>query len=190
MDYTNITISDMDILQKVSSLVGEKFKIVKYNSRKAPQGYIYSKKVCNELVELFSLCSNKSDKLVFPKLEDNLMPAFISGYLAADGCISIYQSKYKAKYSTLTFYSCSHQYLIDLCNFIEAKTLVTGNLYERNRSKMKGHLGHKPLFTLGYNWTKAEKVCKYIFDNTAQATRSDRKYKKYYDFMMEKYGSV
>jgi hypothetical protein len=180
-DYFNITTGDKDLLIKSSNILGVKFKIYD-KSNKCWSGVFCSHKICNELSELFKLVNNKSDKLVFPRLDNVFLPAFISGYLATDGCISINKAD---NILTLSFYSCSKDYLSDLnkylCNAID---IPVRTIYERK--KIKGHLGKKTLYTLVFNGKKAEKACKFIFQDNHENLRSDRKYLTYTSFINNK----
>lgn len=163
-DYFNITSGDLDLLEKVKNILGNKFKITKVKSYY--RGYFCSRKICDELYNLFGLTNNKSDKLIFPKLDNEYMSAFISGYLAADGCISG---------KSLIFYSCSKQFLEDLNQYLCSKNnLELRNLYIR--IKLKDHFGDKPIYVLVFNGQKAKKVCNYIFKDLPNNLVSDRKH--------------
>jgi transposase len=189
-DYINITSGDIDLLTKAQEIFYPeppiKFKIKKAKDQNCWRAAIYSHKLCDELLELFQLTNNKSDKLIFPNLDHELMPFFISGYLATDGCIYITK---KTNSLNIGFYSCSKQHLNDLGCFLSDKTSVPlHSAYERKN--IRGHLGKKPLYILAYSWRQAETVCEYIFRNTSEKTRSDRKFSIYTNFMRNKYGIV
>lgn len=177
-DYISITSGDLDLLEKTQKTLGNKFKIKKSKIGNYYIGIIYSHKLCEELYELFKVTNNKSDKLIFPKLEENFYPYFISGYLATDGCISVNK---KDKLLITSFYSCAKEFIIDLNKLLCAKTdQKLRTIYERKN--IKGHFGTKPLYTLTFNGSKAEKICKYIFLNTDEQNISDRKYNIYKNF--------
>lgn len=188
-DYINITSGDLDILEKCQKILGEKFKIAKVKDSNCYRGVIYSHKLCEELLELFKLTNNKSDKLVFPQLDNKFMPAFISGYLATDGCIRMNSSKKtQCKSLHITFYSCSKQYLLDLQKYINNDINALGLLYERKN--IKGHLGKKPLFILTFNGKKAEQLAIYIMRNTTISIQCNRKTNKYKTYMLAKYNII
>ena len=171
-DYVNITSGDLDILEKAKLVFGDKFKVSKIKNEIYYRGVIYSRKICEELFELFGLKNNKSDKLIFPILDDIFMPAFISGYLATDGCLSINS---KDDLFRLSFYSCSEDFLNTLNDYICSKIeLPKRKLYVR--TNMVNHFGKKPLYTLSFNGSKAKAACKYIFSDNNFNLRSDRKY--------------
>jgi hypothetical protein len=170
-DYINLTSGDLDLLEKSRDILGNKFKIYKIENSNCYRGVIHSHKLCEELFTLFGLINNKSDKLIWPNLKPNLIPFFISGYLATDGCISISRELR----ISLSFYSCSKEYLknlsFHLCNQINVPLQT---IYLRKPDK--GHLGKKPLYLLGFYGIKAKKIGEYIFQNTTPKTRSDRKF--------------
>jgi hypothetical protein len=182
-DYVNITSGDLDLLEKSQQILGNKFKITKVIDRNCYRGVIYSHKLCEELLELFQLTNNKSDKLMFPNIKTELMPFFISGYLATDGCIMVNK---KSNTLRLIFYSCSKWHLESLNKYLcEKLHKLPLTLYERKN--IKGHLGKKPLYILSFDSGSAEKACEYIFRNTTTKTRSDRKFSIYHNFITTKY---
>lgn len=177
-DYVNITSGDYDVLEKTQNIIGPKFKIKKVKDKNYHFGVIYSKKIANELLELFQLTNNKSDKLIFPKLDNELYPAFISGYLAADGCISI---NIKEKRFVLSFYSCSKQYLEDLNELICYNiNIKKRNLYHKNKKKSynDNRFGKKPIYSLTFNGSFGIKACEYIFKDKNNLW-CDRKYNNF-----------
>jgi hypothetical protein len=187
--YINITSGDLDLLEKAQNTFKKyegEFKIEQVKGKKYYRGHTYTKKLCVELFDLFKLTNNKSDKLIWPKLDDKLLPYFISGYLATDGCITIAK---KDNLLQLIFYSCSEGHLQSLNEYLCYKTnLPLRKIYKR--TKIKGHFGKKPLFTLNFNGIKAEKACEFIFANTTSETRSDRKFLIYKEFMKSKYNII
>lgn len=179
-DYINITSGDLDLLEKSQKILGNKFKITKVKDSNCWRGVIYSHKLCDELLELFNLANNKSDKLVWPDIE--YTQHFISGYLATDGSIGINK---KDNLLTVSFYSCSKLFLDQLNKYLcEMTAQKLRTIYRRDN--LKGHLGTKPLYTLVFNGIKAEKICQYIFTPTTPNTRGDRKFHIYQEFMKTK----
>lgn len=70
---------------------------------------INSKKIVEDLVNL-GCGQNKTKSIVFPLINDNLIPSFILGYFDGDGCIT--QKKVKGKiYHSVTFTSGSENFL-------------------------------------------------------------------------------
>jgi len=180
-DYISVTNNDNDVLEKTQQILGTKFKIYPKIGCKCQYGIIYSHKLCDELWDLFKLPNNKSDKLIFPELSQEFIPAFISGYLAADGCISFQKQKNKSlnPILTLSFYSCSKTFLETLNTLICDKASIPNRkIYQRNPAHNR--FGKKPLFILTFNGIKAKAACGYIFESLADKNLvNQRKYKRY-----------
>lgn len=70
---------------------------------------VNSKKIVEDLVKL-GCGQNKTNSIVFPIINDNLIPSFILGYFDGDGCIT--QKKVKGHtYYSVTFTSGSENFL-------------------------------------------------------------------------------
>lgn len=179
--YVSITSGDLDILEKTQKILGNKFKIRKKKNSNCYEGIIHSVKIADELYNLFQLSNNKSDKLVFPKLEDEFYPAFISGYLATDGCISI---KKKDSYLYLGFYSCSNEHLHQLNNYLCNKIQIPNrNIIWNNKNSNTNRFGNKPIYSLSFNGKFAIKACDFIFNKLNDQLWCDRKYDIYKNYI-------
>jgi transposase len=184
--YISITSGDLDLLEKSQKILGEKFKIKRVNNYY--RGQIHSVKIAEELYELFKLTNNKSDKLIFPNLYDEFYPSFISGYLATDGCISIVK---KTNRITLSFYSCSEHHLHSLNEYLCNKiNIEPRNILHKNKSGNQNRFGTKPIYSLTFNGTFAEKACYFIFKYLTNNLWCNRKYIVYKTYIDQKYNSV
>ena len=177
VDKTHITIysslQDIDNLEKVNKLFGGELKIRRdERSENAISINICSKRLCNELRDEFGLVSNKSDKIIFPRLPKNMIPFFISGFLAADGSSQIYRYKYLEFH--LTFASTSLSFVNSIRDIVDYKTKI----YKR----LPIGISKKPLYTLRYSNKVAIKACDYIYEGSIEETRCNRKYNNYIDF--------
>jgi len=174
---------DIDILNKINSTVGGKCKII-LDKRTENSLYIHlnKTKLAKELQNDFQLKSNKSDNIIFPKLNEEFVPAFISGFLAADG--SIFIADKKRGYLRITFSSCSLVFLESIQNL-----LCNGIGIKKNnitKTKPKNQYAKKMFYCLIFNGQNAVKVCQYLYDNTTPETRSDRKFQVYLDHIARK----
>ena len=170
---------DIDTLNKINVVFESKCSI--FEDKRSDNGIylrINKKKLSEELRNDFQLKSNKSNSLVFPSLEENFIPAFVSGFLAADG--SIMMCDKKRNYLRICFGSCTYSFLKNIqkyfCNILNIKEnkIVTKN--------PKG-ISKKPMYYVIFNCSNAEKICKYLYDNTTEITRSDRKFQVYLDYL-------
>lgn len=184
--YISITSGDIDLLEKSQKILGEKFKIKKvYNYHR---GQIHSVKIAEELYDLFQLTNNKSDKLIFPELDDEFYPAFISGYLATDGCISIVK---KINRIVLSFYSCSKNHLEKLNIYLCSKiNIAPKNVLWKNKNGNINRFGTKPIYSLAFTGSFAEMVCNFIFKDLTSDLWCDRKYAVYKNYIDLKYDLI
>ena len=108
------------------------------------------------------------------------MPFFISGYLAADGCIS-YNKLWDCP--ILQFSSCSYNFLNDLQKLLIKQTGIKDKNYVREAQRSKGSFpSNKKCYNMVFYKLKAIKCCDWIFDPTTELTRCNRKYNKYVEY--------
>lgn len=172
--YSNT--KDIDNLNTINALFGNKLSIVKDKRSENAISIKISKKIlCNELREKFGLVSNKSDKLIFPKIPEKMYTYFISGFLAADGSINVYTNEH----STLDFYiimqSCSFDFIKSIHDIIHKNLNIKCTIQERNPVG----ISKKAQYIIKYSDTAGLKVCDYILANTTELTRCNRKYLNY-----------
>lgn len=166
---------DIDCLQKVNALFGNVHSIKKdIRSRNAISITINKKKLCDELRDNFGLVSNKSDKLIFPNIPEEMYSAFISGFIAADGSVSYYE---KINSLRLSIYSCSKIFLDRIGDIIAQNTKIVSNKYSKNPNA--NGISKKEIFIISARDNNALLACNYIFKNSTEMTRGNRKYSNY-----------
>lgn len=177
-DSIIIAMQDLDVINKIDTIFDNSLNIK--HTKTTPYIRIYSTKLINELTDVYKLCSNKSDKLIFPNINEELLPFFISGYLAADGCVS-YNKLWEC--SSLSFSSCSYEFLNSLQKILIKNTEIKDRNYITEHKQSKDAFpSNKKHYLLVLYKKKAIACCNYIFNSTTELTRCDRKYNRYVDY--------
>jgi len=177
-DGITISMQDSDVIEKTSKTFDNIFKIFKVENMSGIT--LLRKKLVDEMVFHYKLCSNKAGKLIFPDLNEKLMPFFISGYLAADGCVSFNRLW---NCFILQFTSISYNFLDDLQKFLIKETGIKNKNYICEKKKTRGSFpSNNPCYDLRFYKKNAIKICDWIFNPTTELTRCDRKYNRYIDY--------
>ncbi len=175
-----ITSNDLDILESARKLFGPQFSIKKRKTANAYDLIIYSKHLCEELINNFKLKSPKSNSLIFPKLPNENYPHFISGLLSTDGCIRI-EKENKGKPCSIEFSYSSNclNFILSLRKFL-SKWANTPNI---NHIKTNITNRNSPNYVLRFKGTNATKILNYIYNNVTEDTLCKRKYQIYLDYI-------
>jgi hypothetical protein len=181
----SVSSGDKDNLDNMNLIFNNACTISKRKRSKVMIITICKKRIVDELRHNFNLINNKSDCLVFPKIiSDDLMPFFISGYLASDGCIRV-RKRGKGKLLIIKFTSCSKLFLEDCMSYFFAILgLKTRKLYLKNKNRRS--FGRKDCYDLAYYSDDAEKLCEWIFAKTTSQNRCERKFHIYYEYKKNK----
>jgi len=181
----SVSSADQDNLDNINLIFNNACTISKSKRSKVMIITICKKHIVDELKNNFGLINNKSDRLIFPKIiTDDLMPFFISGYLASDGCIRV-RKRGNGKLLTIQFTSCSKLFLED-CSYYFSNILglQSRKLYLKNKNRRS--FGKKDCYDLTYYGNDAEKLCEWIFTKTTPQNRCERKFRIYSDYKENK----
>ena len=175
----NITSNDLDILESARTLFGTQFKITKRKTSNAYNFTINSKFLCKELINKFNLKSPKSDNLFWPQLPNDMYSYFISGLLSTDGCVRT-DSRRKNKMSSIEFSYSSNslEFIKNLQNYF-IKTL---NISE-TKIKVNNTKRNSINYSLRYTGLQANQILQWIYANTTNLTRCQRKYNLYQNYL-------
>lgn len=181
-----LTSNDMDILQSAQKVFGDQFQIRKRKTAKAYNLVVNSKHVCQELISKFNLQSPKSNNLIFPKLPDDMYSFFISGLLSTDGCIEI-RKNYIGKPCAITFSYSSNclDFIEKLQSYLIERLNITKTTIKQNKTKRKNIN-----YSLRYSGNQAATILEFIYKDTNELTRCDRKYKIYTDHLTSVSNSI
>lgn len=168
---------DKHILEDIRKEIGSE-KELEYqdNSDKHTFGYsyknmwilnMYSSHMCKSL-EMHGMIPNKSLKVKFPNIEENLYSHFIRGLFDGDGCIHNGNGK--------STYHCSITGTYDLCNYIKDYFASIG--INSNVREASNHNGITAVFEV---WRKndAKKFLDFIYKDAEMYL--ERKHKRYID---------
>lgn len=122
-----------------------------------------------EQMEKLGVVPNKSDKLIFPNISEDLKRHFIRGFLDGDGWITVsHESR------NVGMCSASKKLIYEIMDHINSHfDLNIGSLVERKPTSEK----HKKLYQLSYGSNIGEMVCSYLYDSAH--IYIERKYNKY-----------
>ena len=127
---------------------------------------IMSPKICNDLLLNFNITDNKSLTLIHPNLENELIDAFIIGYLDGDGSIGLYESKKQKslQISLLGTYS--------ICEWIKYRF---STLYEKEIGTIFHDKRHNENT---FSYTITDKSARFIFEHlyTISVPKLNRKW--------------
>lgn len=128
---------------------------------------------------------NKTYKLEFPNIPDNLVKHFIRGYFDGDGCVSIRDRKNRRIRGTSMNVQLNivgkESVILEMQNYIVKATNVT-------RTALRNKQGN---FTKAISWGGANVVLKilhYLYDNAT--IYLDRKYEKYKQLMVSRQSNL
>lgn len=135
---------------------------------------ISSDRLCNDLENLGCLVNKTNKGMIFPILEEFLIPHFIRGFFDGDGCITYKVQKYQSKKGEskyfskkIAFSSTDEKFLDKLCSF-----LPIGKIYKTKR------LRKKEVFTYWIERVQdTENVKNYFYNNANYFL--ERKYNKF-----------
>lgn len=180
----SVSSGDQDNLDNINYIFNNACTISKNDKNKTMVITICKKHIVDELKHNFGLMNNKSDLLSFPTIiNDKLMPFFISGYLASDGCIRV-RKRGNSKLLTIQFTSCSKLFLEDLSKyFSKILNLKIRKLYLKNKNRRS--FGKKDCYDLTYYGRDAIQLCEWIFNKTTSRNRCERKYLIYNKYKEE-----
>lgn len=170
-------IKDIKQLEKFKVYIGKPHKIQvseKYPDRCAfeftDKGYV------EFLEENFNITPNKSLNYEMPLLFDNQYPDFLRGLFDGDGCICESFSNAASKTATLyTTLTGSVGCITEFVGLMEATLGIVGHV--QNRAKY-GSTGN-PFMCVKYNTNKSKILLDYLYKQSTEATRLDRKFELY-----------
>lgn len=175
--YFSFYSNDLEILEKIRSLVESRNKISVRKSKRAYVLQIGSKKVFNDLLRL-GLTRNKSKILQFPNIPNEFMRDFVRGYFDGDGNIlhKTYFRKDRNKYKdyfAIKFISGSKDFLKAMREnlYLFAKTGM-GSFFRGDRS-----------FVLSFAMKDSKRLCAFMYDNASKNAYLERKYEVYKRFI-------
>ena len=178
---------DYDIIISAQTLFGNVFAIHTIKPKKNKKKITYnivvnSKEFAKYLRNKYGFVNRKSNCLIWPILEKNMYPFFISGLLSTDGCIRT-DSRRKNQMCSIEFSYSSNclefvehlrahlSTILDIDNFGHIKTL-------KANKKRKN-----PNYSLRYTGSTAKQILNWIYQNTNELTRCKRKYNLYQDYL-------
>lgn len=113
---------------------------------------ITSSKICNDLLVNFNITDNKSLTLIHPNLSNNLIDAFIIGYIDGDGMIGLYDAE-KQKSLKLSLLGT-----LSLCNWIKERFSL---LYSKEIGTIFNDKKHNENT---FSYTLSDKSARFIYE--------------------------
>ena len=120
--------------------------------------YVYSKQIYTDIIKLGGQ-TNKSNKLMFPKIPNKYLADFVRGYFDGDG--SVFKTKYKSSKNGRFYTEIRSNFTCGNKIFLERLMKV---LYKRIgvvKKKIGQYGPHQ--FKLGYSHTDTEKLLKFMY---------------------------
>jgi hypothetical protein len=186
--YVSLISVDYDIVTSAQTLFGKDFPIhiIKPINNKKQITYnivVNSKEFAIYLREKFKLVNRKSNCLIFPKIEDNLLSYFISGLLSTDGCVRVDSRRISQSCGIEFSYSSN---CLDFIKSLQYK------LSEKLKINNDGHIKickasskrKNNNYSLRYTGSSARQILDFIYANTDELTRCKRKYDIYQKYII------
>lgn len=168
----NLQANDSDHLVKLNKSIGGNFNVRIYDEVHKDKSYpmsqilIYSTSMVKDLMS-YGVFPNKTDKIIFPDLPENLIRHFIRGYFDGDG--SICERKHKKRLSDLACsFSCGSMLFLEKLREILYQNNIKSYIVQDKR-------GNKASLSLA-GLTNPDVFLHYIYDNAT--IYLDRKYNK------------
>lgn len=176
--YLNITAEDFDISNSCNIYFGEKHIIKKDKNSKAFRLNIWSKPLVDMFKEKYGLSGEKSHNLPWINFEENLCKAFISGLHATDGSIYELTNKYNGKSINWNYTTVCLPFLIKMKETLENFIPTLGKV----KIKTRIHKNNNLSYSITYSTQNTLKICNWMYSNTNELIRCNRKYLKYLEW--------
>lgn len=168
----NLQVNDSNHLVKLNKSIGGNFNVRIYDEVHKDKSYpmsqilIYSTSMVKDLMS-YGVFPNKTDKIIFPDLPENLIRHFIRGYFDGDG--SICERKHKKRLSDLACsFSCGSMLFLEKLREILYQNNIKSYIVQDKR-------GNKASLSLA-GLTNPDVFLHYMYDNAT--IYLDRKYNK------------
>lgn len=168
----NLQVNDSNHLVKLNKSIGGNFSVRIYDEVHKDKSYpmsqilIYSTSMVKDLMS-YGVFPNKTDKIIFPDLPENLIRHFIRGYFDGDG--SICERKHKKRLSDLACsFSCGSMLFLEKLREILYQNNIKSYIVQDKR-------GNKASLSLA-GLTNPDVFLHYMYDNAT--IYLDRKYNK------------
>jgi hypothetical protein len=179
---------DYDILISAQTLFGKSFPIhiilPKKKKRKTTYNIVInSKEFAAHLRNTYGFVNRKSNCLIWPQLDKNMYPFFVSGLLSTDGCIRVDMRRKNQPCSIEFSYSSNCLEFIEQLRSYLSTTLKLENIGHIKISKANKKRKN-PNYSLRYTGTIANQILNWIYQNTTTLTRCQRKYDIYQNYLI------
>ncbi len=131
---TRIYSGDLEVLNKVNKLFFDKLTISKRKESNTYNIAICSKKIADELHDIYFLKNNKSSNIEFPYfINDEFWNHFIRGLFDSDGSFGIHKPRKNAQYLRFQYATCSKNMAYFLNDVLNKKLNLTIKVAERQQ---------------------------------------------------------
>lgn len=163
------TSGDKDIICSVNNILGGGSKVFDYSTYQTIS--FNSKRLVNELMEIYGLTPNKSKTMKMPFLGDeNLVSHFHRGLLDSDGCFS-FDTRCSKKKLIYTYVTMS-------LDFAEAMVEDFRSFCHVSKGRSIGKTG-KGAYQIRYSNQDAISIAEWIYNDSSATNRGKRKFETY-----------